>query len=78
MSKSLVNYYQSTEESAWPLRQIDRVVEIPNVYDYKGIAVKAYLECGHHCVLTGDAVYNRTTIHCKPCSEGGLHGNSFK
>ncbi len=63
------NYYQSVEESAWPLKEIVSLEEIPNTYDWRGIAAKATLECGHHCILTGEAVTKKTKIHCKPCGE---------
>ncbi len=62
------NYFQSVEESAWPLREIVRLEEVDNIYDARGRAVKATLTCGHSCFLTGEAI-QRQTIHCKLCGE---------
>lgn len=64
------NYYNSEEQKSWPEKLIVECQEVPNIYDYRGHpAVKATLECGHFCFLTGEAIYTQRSIHCKPCGE---------
>jgi len=61
------NYYNSDESEEWPLKSIASFREIENVYDFRGISVEVELECGDKCILTGDAIYNKTSIPCKKC-----------
>jgi hypothetical protein len=63
------NYFNSEEEKPWPEKQIIELEEVPNTFDYRGRAVKATLECGHSCFLTGDAISAGGPIHCKVCGE---------
>lgn len=64
------NYYQSEEEKSWPERRIVETELVENRWDFRGgTAVKATLECGHSCFLTGEAIMGMTLIHCKPCGE---------
>lgn len=63
------NYYRSEEERAWPLREIVSWESADNPYDEYGPAFKLTLACGHSCVVTGQAAYNVSEIHCKKCGE---------
>lgn len=69
------NYFRSIEESAWPIREIESKEEVANLYDHRGRAVRAFLTCGHSCILTGEAI-QRTVIHCKPCWEAEKAGSN--
>ena len=48
--------------------RVVRWEETVNVYDYRGLAVKATLECGHWCILTGDAIQQHE-VACLPCGK---------
>lgn len=54
------------KQVSYPERLVISKEEILNTFDNLGTAVKAILECGHECILTGSMVQD-SYVDCAPC-----------
>jgi len=63
--------YDESEEKSWPERAIKSHEMVQNRYDFNArTAIRVILECGHSCVLTGEAIFEEgTSIRCKLCAD---------
>lgn len=66
------NYLHDPATGQFPLRSITAVEVVPNIHDDCGLAVRATLDCGHRCILTGSAIsdVDAERIPCQPCANG--------
>jgi hypothetical protein len=53
------------------LRFVERIDEVPNLYDNYGKAYNVTLDCGHSFKATGKAILNIMSVDCKTCGGSG-------